>query len=173
VEGFLTWIESSALGHFVRESGPWTYAFVNLAHVLGIGTLFGSVVVLDLALIGAGWKMSRNSKSSAATGTSLPALAAAAPPVALAGFLLAAASGIGLLSSNATEYQGNPFFLIKFPAIALGVVNAVAIRQSAAWRAIGARDLAPREVRRLAWMGGASLICWIAAIAAGRMIGYW
>jgi hypothetical protein len=173
VDGFLTWIESSALGHFVRESGAWTYPLVNLAHVLGIGALFGSIAVLDLALMGAGWKMPKTSNGSPASQTLLPALADAAPPVAAAGFLLAVTSGIGLLSSNATEYQDNPFFLIKFPAIALGVLNAVAIRRSTAWRAIGTRELAPREVRRLAWMGAASLICWIAAIAAGRMIGYW
>ena len=158
---FLTWIESSALGHFVRESGPWTYALVNLAHILGIATLFGSVLVLDLALLGA-WRR-----------TALPTLAHTVEPLARAGFLLAAASGIALLSSNATEYQGNPFFLIKFPVIATGLVNAVALNRSGAWLALGNRDLSPGEERRLAWMGGASLTCWTAAITAGRMIGYW
>jgi len=164
VNAFLAWIESSALGHFVRESGPWTYALVNLAHILGIGTLFGSVLILDLALMGVRRRPSR---------AALPALADAASPVAAAGFLLAATTGIALLSSNATEYRSNPFFLIKFPVIALGVANAVAIRRSAAWRALGTRDLAPQEAHRLAWMGGVSLISWIAAIGAGRMIGYW
>lgn len=158
---FLTWIESSALGHFVRESGPWTYALVNLAHILGIGTLFGSVLVLDLALIGA-WRRA-----------ALPTLAHAVAPLARAGFLLAAASGIALLSSNATDYQGNPFFMIKFPVIAIALANAVAMERSRAWSALGKRDLSAREGRRLAWTGGASLICWTAAIAAGRMIGYW
>lgn len=161
MNGFLTWIEASALGHLMRESGPWTYPLVNLAHILGIGTLFGSVLVLDLALMGA-WRR-----------TSLPALADAAVPVAGAGFLVAVASGLGLLSANATEYQGNPFFILKFPVIALGVVNAITLNRSAAWRALGTRDLAPREAHRLAWMGGISLTCWIGAIAAGRMIGYW
>ena len=158
---FLAWIESSALGHFVRESGAWTYPLVNLAHILGIGTLFGSVLVLDLSLIGA-WRRD-----------ALPIFARAVAPLAGAGFLLAAVSGVALLSSNATEYQGNPFFLIKVPAIGAGLVNAVAMHRSGAWRALGSRDLSPREERRLVWTGGASLVCWTAAIAAGRMIGYW
>jgi hypothetical protein len=166
VTAFLAWIEASALGHFMRESGPWTYALVNLAHLFGISTLFGSVLVLDLALMRAAWR-SRRAHASVA------ALAGAAAPLAAAGFALAATTGIGLLSSNASEYQGNPFFTIKFPAIALGVVNAVGIRRSAAWRAIGTRDLTPVETRRLGWMGAASLTCWIAAITAGRLIGYW
>lgn len=163
MSAFLTWIEASALGHYVRESGPWTYALVNLAHILGIATLFGSVLVLDLALLGVRRKSER----------SLPLVADAAAPVAAAGFLLAATSGIGLLASNATEYLGNPFFMVKFPVIALGLGNALVINRSAAWRALGTRELAPRETRRLAWMGGTSLMCWTGAIAAGRMIGYW
>ena len=48
----LSWAEASALGHLMRESGAWTYAVVNLAHILGIATLFGSVLVLDLRLLG-------------------------------------------------------------------------------------------------------------------------
>ena len=160
----LTWLEQSGLGHFVRESGPWTYPLVNLAHVLGIATLFGSVVVIDLALLGIGRRRS---------GASLSALADAAAPVAAAGFLLAAASGVGLLASNGSEYAGNPFLLIKFPAIALGVVNAVIVNRSSAWRALLAGQPSPADARRLAVMAGASLTCWTVAIGAGRLIGYW
>jgi hypothetical protein len=167
VSGFLTWIESSALGHLIRESGPWTYPIVNLLHLLGIATLFGSIVVLDLAMIRAGRHPGKSSH------TSLPVLAATAAPLASAGFVLAVMSGVGLLSSNASEYQGNPFFMIKFPVIAIAFANAVTIRRSAAWRGLGRRDLAPHEVRQLAWMGGVSLMCWTGAVAAGRMIGYW
>ena len=28
----LLWIEHTGLGQIMRESGPWTYAFVNTAH---------------------------------------------------------------------------------------------------------------------------------------------
>jgi hypothetical protein len=166
VTGFLTWTESSALGHFMRESGPWTYALVNLGHLLGVSALFGSILLLDLTLMRAAWTRQRSQAS-------LPSLAHAAAPLAAAGFVVAAATGIGLLSSNATEYQGNPFFTIKFPAIALAVTNAVGIRRSAAWRAIGTRDLTPSETGRLGWLGAASLACWTVAITAGRLIGYW
>ena len=37
----MAWMEASTLGHFMRESGPWTYAIVNLAHILGLATLWG------------------------------------------------------------------------------------------------------------------------------------
>ena len=158
---FMTWMQASALGHFMRESGPWTYAIVNLLHILGVASLFGAVVILDLRLMGV-WR-----------GTPLAALAEAAAPVAAFGFALAATSGIGLLATKATEYIGNPFLYIKFPAVAIGVVNALVLNFSPAWQARGRRELSQRENRQLAWMGGTSLACWLTAIGAGRMIGYW
>jgi hypothetical protein len=164
VISFLTWLEQSALGHLVRESGPWTYPAINLAHIFGIATLFGSVLIVDLALLGLG-----RSRTPAA----LAAIADAAAPLAAAGFLLAAASGIGLLASNGTEYAGNPFLLVKFPAIGLGAANALAINRSSAWRALRAGDPTPSDRRRLRRMAGVSLVCWSSAIGAGRMIGYW
>ena len=155
------WLQGSALGHFMRESGAWTYAIVNLAHILGVASLFGSVLVLDLRLVGVGRSIP------------LAALADATVPVATAGFALAATTGVGLLVTKATEYVGNPFLVIKFPAIALGLINVLVIRRSEAWKARGRRELTARERRRLAIMGGVSLACWLTAIAAGRLIAYW
>jgi len=123
--------------------------------------LFGAVVILDLRLIGV-WRR-----------TPLAALADAAAPVAAFGFALAATSGVGLLATKATEYIDNPFLYIKFPAVAIGLVNALVLSLSPAWQARGTRELSRREHRQLAWMGGTSLACWLTAIGAGRMIAYW
>jgi hypothetical protein len=157
----LAWLESSALGTFMRDSGPWTYPVVNVIHVLGVATLFGAVLILDLRLLGVGRR------------APLAAITAIAAPVAMAGFALAAASGVCLLAANALEYQGNPVLLVKFSAIGLGLANAVALRCTAAWRAHTTRDLSRSEARRLALMGGLSLVSWLTAVCAGRIIGYW
>ncbi len=154
-------MQGSALGHFMRESGPWTYAIVNLAHVLGIATLFGSILVLDLRLIGIGRRVP------------LAGLSLAIAPVAATGFAIAAVTGVGLLATKATEYVGNPFLLIKFPAIALGLINVAVVRSTSAWRAQYERELRPEEQRLLRVLGGVSLVCWLTAITAGRMIAYW
>ena len=157
---FLTWVEASALGHLMRESGIWTYAIVNLAHILGVSALFGSVLVLDLRLLGC-WRR-----------VPLASIASATVPVARLGFGLAVVTGAGLLATKASEYSGNPFFNVKFPAIALGIVNVAVLNASSAWRALGTRDLSPREERQLAIMGGTSLACWLTAVTCGRMIAY-
>ena len=157
----MAWLQTSALGHVMRESGPWTYAVVNLSHILGVGALFGAVLILDLRLLGV-WRRAP-----------LAALAGAAAPVAAVGFALAATSGLGLLATKATEYIGNPFFYIKFPAIAIALINVMVLNRLPAWRARETRELSERERRQLAWMGGTSLACWLTAIGAGRMIAYW
>ena len=161
MEGLLVWLEGSALGQLMRSSGVWTYGVVNLAHILGVATLFGSVLVLELRLLGA-WRH-----------VPLAMLEKPAVSLAIGGFALAVASGVCLITTNATEYYGNPFVLIKFAAIGLGLLNALVAKSLPAWRERHAVPL-PGAVRaQLAMIGGLSLACWLAAVAAGRMIGYW
>jgi uncharacterized membrane protein len=91
----------------------------------------------------------------------------------MAGFGVAAGSGVCLLAANALEYEQNPFLLLKFGAIGLGLLNAIAVRRTGAWRAHATRGLSHSEARQLAILGGLSLVSWLTAITAGRMIGYW
>lgn len=145
----------------MRNAGVWSYGIVNLIHILGVGSLFGAVLVLDLRLLGA-WR-------------SVPLASITRPtvPIAATGFVIAATSGLCLISTNATEYIGNPFLLIKFPAIAVGFVNAALVRQLASWKARESRELTTREQRQLSIFGAVSLASWVTAISAGRLIGYW
>jgi len=157
----LSWLEGSALGQGLRASGVWTYGFLNLGHIAGIATLFGSVLLLDLRLLGC-WR-----------GVDLGTISRPTVPLAAAGFSLAVVSGFCMLSFNASEYHGNPFLLIKFPAIGLGLVNVLIVSRMRAWREKGERRLTQREQGGLAIAGGLSLVCWTTALGAGRMIGYW
>jgi hypothetical protein len=146
----------------MRESGPWTYAIVNLTHILAVSMLFGSVLILDLRLLGV-WNRR----------LAIGDLATAVTPVAMTGFAVAAATGAAMLATKATAYVNNPFLFIKFPAIALGVVNAGVLHLTPAWHALRERAPTPRERRQLAVFGGVSLTAWLTAITCGRMIGYW
>ena len=161
MEAFLAWLEASALGQAMRGSGVWAYGVVNLIHILGVATLFGSILALDLRLLGL-WQRAP-----------LAAVATPTVPLAVIGFIVAAFSGACLISTNATEYLGNPFLLIKFPAIALGVLNVGLLHFLPAWRARNTSVPAARERAALAAAGGVSLASWLTAVAAGRMIGYW
>lgn len=157
----LAWMEASMLGEWVRGRGVWSYAVLNLFHILGVSTLFGSILVLDLRLL----RVTRR--------VPIDGLARICLPLAKTGFAIAATVGVLMLCANGTEYIGNPFLLIKFPAIALGLLNVAIVGRLPAWRATRERELTRGESRQLAVMGGVSLASWLTAVAAGRMIGYW
>ena len=157
----LAWLEASALGHAMRNAGVWTYGIVNLTHILGVSSLFGAVLVLDLRLLGL-WR-------------SVPLASIARPtvPIATTGFIVAATSGLCLISTNGSEYIGNPFLLIKFPAIFIGLLNVAVLSRLPAWKERDARVLSSSEQRLLSVFGGISLLSWLTAVGAGRLVGYW
>ena len=157
----LTSPEASGLGQAMRHAGVWSYGVANLIHILGVATLFGSVLVLDLRLLGAFAR------------APLAAIATPTVPLAAVGFTIAVLSGSCLIVTNATEYIGNPLLLIKFPAIGLGLANALVLGFVPAWRERSARELTVRERRQLAVFGGLSLASWLTAVACGRLIAYW
>ena len=157
----LLWLEQTALGELMRTSSLWTYPIVNLLHVFGIAALLGAVIIIDLRLLGV-WRR-----------IPLAAVSGLAVPVSTCGFLVAAPTGVALLATNSEEYIGNPYLLIKFGAIALGLINAAVLNVSPAWKARAQREPEPSERRRLAVFGAISLVAWISAVAAGRLIAYW
>jgi hypothetical protein len=138
------------------RTGAWTYAVVNLAHVLGVALLFGAIAVLDLRLLGL-WR-------------ELPpaALARACVGVAATGAALALLTGPALLSAQASEYADNPLFWAKLGLVAAGLLNVVLLRRAAGWR-----TLADGVTTRVRLGAAASLGLWLAAISAGRLIAYW
>ena len=138
---------------FLQESG-WIYAGVNTLHVLGVALLVGAIVLLDLRLLGL-WR-------------SAPVATIAGPAVAIAsaGLGLAIASGAALFIVQATEYVANPFLYLKFSAILVGLLNIAALRLAGDWTGEGLG-------RRRALAGLLSLLAWLTALTAGRMIAYW
>src|SRR5215813_4884575 len=107
----MVWLEGSALGHVMRDNGVWFYGIINLAHILGVATLFGSVVILDLRLLGF-WP-----------DAPLAAISRPTTRMAAAGFGIAAVSGAGLLATKATEFFGCSGLYSNIPSIGLGRFN--------------------------------------------------
>lgn len=151
------WLAGLPPAVLLQQSGT-AYLLVNAAHIACIGILVGSIVSLDLRLLGAGpW---------------LP-LAQAGPflsRVAATGLMLAIITGIWLFSTQPDEYIDNTAFLVKMSLLALGVLNALWLHARNAWRtALQSVAVVPLAVRLHAL---ASLLIWLAAILAGRWIAF-
>jgi hypothetical protein len=95
-------------------------------------------------------------------------------PLAVVGFVLAALSGIMMLSFNTTEYHGNPFIYAKFPIIVFGLINVAVVQRLSAWKRMTAgAEPQSGDTAVLRFSGGLSLLTWTAVVTCGRMIGYW
>ncbi|HEV7268314.1 MAG TPA: DUF2214 domain-containing protein [Falsiroseomonas sp.] len=133
------------------------YPLVNAAHILGIALLFGAIATLDLRLLGA------------FRGHALGQLGPPLQRVAAAGLAVAAVTGALLFTTRPLAYAENPAFLLKLGLVALGVVNAALLHRGGLWRRALAAGEAPAALKAAALL---SLLAWIAAVLAGRWIGF-
>jgi hypothetical protein len=153
------WLESTALAVLVRES---VYGFPILVgiHILGLILSVGTLLWVDLRLLGVSLRKSR--VSEVYRGLS---------PWFLSGFVVMFVSGGALFTGFATSAYGNLYFRIKVAALLLAGANALGFhvmtqRTSPVW------DAAPRPPAPARLAGLASIVLWAVVIVAGRMISY-
>jgi hypothetical protein len=151
-------VEASGIGRFMRES-LWAYPGVEVVHIAGLGLLFGSIVVVDLRLLG--------------LGRAVPAtkLAALSVPWTLVGFLMALCSGLLMFSAHAEDFLGNPIFLVKMSLIFVAGMNALWLHLGpfAHARAWDVGGVPPTVVR---FAAGVSIALWLCVITCGRLLAY-
>ncbi len=151
-------IEHTALGEAMR-GGIFLYPIVETGHILGFATLVGSILVLDLRLIGVG------------RGIRPAALMRIAVPVAACGFLLAAVTGSMLFVTEATAYVRNPAFYAKQALIVLGLVN-IAVFHRALMPVAGSWPEDTPPPRRARISAALSALTWAGVLICGRFIAY-
>ena len=153
MEALLAALEGTALAQALRGS-RWGYAALNAAHIFAIALLIGSVVPLNLRLLGVWRSISRE------------AVVRVLAPVAASGLALALLTGPLLFAVRAREYAGVGFLQLKLALIAVGVLSALALCRSHGFLL---RD-APRA--RLAGHAVLSTVCWLGALVCGRLIAF-
>ena len=130
------------------------YPIVNALHIAAIGTLFGSVLLIDLSVLGAIRSVERTK------------LIALLRRVALTAFVLAVLTGLTLFSVQATNYLRNPAFLAKLVLIALAALNFLAFTM------LDRKQLATEAAPALRVLALASIVLWSGVLIAGRFIGF-
>ncbi len=149
-------LQDSALGVAMRTSEV-LYPAAEILHILGFVLLVGSIVALDLRLLGLGTRIA------------IAPLAALLLPLSRVGFGLAVAMGFLLFSADAAHVIGNPAFQAKLALIALALLVVVAAH-AGPWRRLADwGDSVPPAARVTAL---ASLVLWLAVVCAGRLIAY-
>ena len=156
---WLAGLEAMALARALRDS-VWTYPLVNAGHILGVALLVGSIVPLDLRLLGA-WRS-----------VPLAPLWRVLRRTAAAGLVLAMVCGSLLFITRATEYAASGLFISKMAVVGTGTANALALRMIAPDALLRAQPTADKPPARVQLAGGVSLAAWLAALTLGRLVGY-
>lgn len=132
----------------------WGYATVNTAHVMAIALLVGPILALDLRLLGL-WPS-----------TDRRALVRVLVPVAATGLASALVTGALLFSVRPVAYAGLAVFQLKLIFIVFGTASAIAVHAAHGWWL----ERAGRGA--LIRAAAVSMICWVGALVAGRLIAF-
>lgn len=143
-----------------EHGGEWLFPIVETLHVICLAMVFGSIVMVDLRLVGV------SSRNRAVSGLSSEVL-----PYTWTAFICAAATGTLLFISKAHVYFYNLQFQLKFLCIFLAGVNMLvlhfgALRHVREWD----ESQPPPRAARLA--GALSIALWVGVIFFGRWIGF-
>jgi hypothetical protein len=146
-------LQTSELAVWINFS-RWVYAGIATAHVLSIAALIGSILMLDLRLIGfARW-------------LDIAHLARLAVPLAGTALACAIVSGGLLFIGRAAEYAAFGTFQIKLALIAVAVAVTATVHRR--YGLYFQRATARRRVQ----IGSVSICLWLGVAIAGRMIAF-
>lgn len=157
--GLIVSLETSSLATGIRNSLYW-FPLIESVHVIGLTMLFGTILIIDLRLLGL-----------ASTQRRFTAIATDVFKWTWLAFVVTAATGALMFITNADTYFYSGHFQVKMALLVLSGLNMlvfeVTARQSVhSWDRDRAAPAAGRIVAAL------SLGLWIGVIVLGRWVGF-
>jgi len=151
--------QNSALSEWMRTSLK-AVAIINAFHIMSIVTVFGTIFIVDLRLLG----YPNVKRSFMRMHHDLLRWTWGA-------FGIAAVTGVLLFMVNAVTYHRNTAFWLKMAAMALAAVNMLVfehgtMKSAASWD----KGVSPPQAAKIA--GALSIVLWVAVIVFGRWIGF-
>jgi len=155
----VTAIENWGVAEWMRSSLK-AMPFVEAVHVLTAACVFGTILIVDLRLLG-----------FPNTRRSFQLLEHEILGFTWTAFVVSVVTGVLMFAANATTYYGNTAFKLKMLALLAAGVNmavfeVIKSRSVAAWD----KDKMPPGAARFA--GAASIVIWVTVIFVARWIGF-
>ena len=153
----LAWIESTAVGEFIRNY-PWAFPTLETLHFMGLCVLFGSLLVIDLRVLGVARYIPMAS-------------ALKFIPVAVGAFAVNLITGIGFFCADPFRYFPNIAFRWKMLLIVIAGLNALYFQfvEHRKLQSLPDGQSGDFSAKTAAFL---SLIIWIAVIVLGRLMPY-
>jgi hypothetical protein len=151
---YFEWIEASSLGNAIRQS-LWLFPVIEAVHLLGLCVLGGSVLIVDLRMLGVGL---RNHP--------IPQMVKDARPWFMGSLIVMLLTGWALFSSEAIKCYYNTSFWVKMTTLPIAILMTLLFRD----RLAAAADTDVTATTRM--VGLTSIALWVIVAAAGRWIGF-
>ena len=154
---FILQLQHSSVMDWVRESGSLLgYPTILFLHTMGLATVAGLNGAIDLRLLGIGAKVP------------LSSLTRFFPFIWMA-FGLTAVTGVILLIADAEAKLASPVFYVKLVFIVLALINLRLLKR----RIFADPNVDTHPVTSQAWLLAlSSLVFWVGATTAGRLMAY-
>ena len=149
------WASHASLFAVLRDS-KWGFAAVEMVHLLALAVLGGTVLIVDLGILGIGLRKHPPSR-----------VACELAPLFLASLTAMAMSGTLLVAAEAMKCYYHPAFRLKMLLFALAVLFNFTIHRKAVYTP---EDASPPIWSKMAAV--ASLALWLGVGLAGRAIGF-
>jgi hypothetical protein len=156
---FFEWLAATPWSVALRES-LYVWPFVESTHVLSLGLFVGTTAMLDLRLLGLGFK---RVPVSELTGRLLP--------WTRVGFAVMLTTGLLLFFATPVRYYQSIFFRIKVVLLILAGLNVWRFH-SRVHRRVAQWDLDPVAPPAARVAAVVSLLAWAGVVIAGRLIAY-
>ena len=156
-DSLLTWFELSWVGVTIRGYA-WAFPSFEIIHFMGLCILFGSLLVIDLRLLGVARFIPMG-----------PAMSYV--PISIGGFVLCLITGIGFFCADPFRYWPNIAFRVKMILIILAGINALYFQFVEHNKVRGLAEGTDTE-NSTKFIAVASLVLWAGVIIGGRMIPY-
>lgn len=152
-------IEYSSLGISIAES-LWAFPMIETLHVIALVTVLGTLLVMDLRMLG--W---------ASTAVPIRKVSEDTLKWTWMAFVLAAITGTLLWISKTSSYMINPYFLTKMGLMALAGLNMLFFH-FVTYKTVDQWDTATSPPTAVKLSAALSLVLWIVIVFCGRAIGF-
>ncbi|MFZ1990976.1 MAG: DUF6644 family protein [Alphaproteobacteria bacterium] len=155
LQHLVDWLAQTQASQTIKEIS-WIIPTVQTIHILAIAAVVGSMVLLDLRVLGI-----------AARAQSLSSVSERLLPWVWRALIVLLLTGIVMVTGEPGRSLVNSIFQIKMALVIVAAVLTFFLQRSL--RARGAAEAAPADAKAIAAL---SLVTWVLIVFAGRWIAY-
>jgi hypothetical protein len=160
VEQFALWLAATPPSVFIQEHNAWAIPAIQSVHIVGIALVMGSVLMIDLRILGWAWTDQTLRQTTSRFG-----------PWLSGSLWLLLATGILMVVGEPVRELVTFSFWLKMALVAIGAAVAIAFQ-----RALGRQErhwegtlVHSRPIKLLAVL---TFLVWVCVIVLGRLIAY-